>query len=319
MVAVSLMIEGQDGLNWARWRHIVEDAEALGFAGLFRSDHFTNSRPPEKDSLELIVALTWLADHSRRLHFGPLVAPLSWRHPALLARQAAALDDLSGGRLVLGVGTGWQEREHQTFGFDLSDVPTRFGRLEEGLEVLTRLLRSDAPSSFEGAHYHLRDALLLPRPARPGGPPLLIGGNGTRRTLPLVARFADWWNALMVSPEEFRTLSAMLDDLLRAAGRAPESVRRTTMRGVRFARDLDALDALLNTRHEQPEYAGLSLEEAAMRMGTSGWSFVGTPTLIAEQIKAYAAVGAEEVMVQWLAQDDRDGLRAFAEGVFARL
>jgi F420-dependent oxidoreductase-like protein len=319
MVAVSLMIEGQDGLNWARWRHIVEDAEALGFAGLFRSDHFTNSRPPEKDSLELIVALTWLADHTRRIHFGPLVAPLSWRHPVLLARQAAALDDLSGGRLVLGVGTGWQEREHHTFGFDLGDMPTRFARLEEGLEVLTRLLGSDTPSSYEGTHYQLHDALLLPRPARLGGPPLLIGGSGARRTMPLVARFADWWNALMVSPEEFRASSAALDDLLRAAGRTPQSVRRTIMRGVRFGRDLDELDQRLSNRHEQPEYAGLSLEEAAMKMGATGWSFVGTPALIAEQIKAYTAAGAEEVMVQWLAQDDRDGLRAFAEGVFPLL
>lgn len=319
MVAVSLMIEGQDGLNWARWRHIVEDAEALGFAGLFRSDHFTNGRPPEKDSLELIVSLAWLADHTKRIHFGPLVAPLSWRHPALLARQAAALDDLSDGRMILGVGSGWQEREHHTFGLDLGDMRTRFDRLEEGLEVLTRLLRSDTPTSFAGAHYQLREALLLPRPTRAGGPPLLIGGTGPRRTLPLVARFADWWNALMSSPDEFRALSATLDDLLRAAGRPPESVRRTIMRGVRFGRDLDELDQRLSARHEQPEYAGLSLEEAAAKMGASGWSFVGTPALIADQIKAYAAAGAQEVMVQWLAQDDRAGLRAFAEGVFPLL
>jgi F420-dependent oxidoreductase-like protein len=319
MVAISLMIEGQDGLNWERWRHLVEDAEALGFAGLFRSDHFTNSRPPAKDSLELIVALTWLADHTKRIHFGPLVAPLSWRHPALLARQAAALDDLSGGRLVLGVGTGWQDHEHQTFGLDLGDIPTRFDRLEEGLEVLTRLLRSDTPSSFSGAHYRLRDAVLLPRPARPGGPPIMIGGNGARRTLSLVARYADWWNALMVSPEEFRTLSAALDEQLVAVGRPPESVRRTIMRGLRWGRDLDELDQRLANRHDQPEYAELSLEEAAAKMAATGWWMVGTPPMIAEQIKAYAAAGAEEVMVQWLAQDDRDGLRAFTESVFALL
>src|SRR5205085_8928541 len=110
---------------------------------MFRSDHFTNARPPDKDSLEMVVSLAYLADHTQRIHFGPLVAPLSVRTPSLLARQAAALDDLSGGRMILGVGAGWQEREHHLFGYNLGDVPTRMARLEEGLEVITRLFHSN--------------------------------------------------------------------------------------------------------------------------------------------------------------------------------
>src|SRR5260221_14759439 len=102
MVAISIMIEGQNGLTWPRWKRIVKEVEELGFAGLFRSDHFTNANPPDKDSLETIVSLTYLADHSQRLHFGPLVAPVSFRDPRMLARHAAPLDDLSGGRLILG-------------------------------------------------------------------------------------------------------------------------------------------------------------------------------------------------------------------------
>ncbi len=148
MVAVSIMIEGQMGLTWARWQRLVAAVDGLGFAGLFRSDHFTNTRPPDEDSLETIVALTYLADHSRNVHFGPLVAPLSFRDPTMLARQAAALDDLSGGRMILGLGAGWQEREHSLFGHELGDIPTRMARLEEGLAVVTRLLRSDTPSRF---------------------------------------------------------------------------------------------------------------------------------------------------------------------------
>src|SRR5579863_4193023 len=116
MVALSIMIEGQDGLTWPRWKQLVTEVDQLGFAGLFRSDHFTNARPPDKDSLEMIVSLTYLADHTQHIHFGPLVAPLSFRHPTLLARQAAALDDLSNGRMILGIGAGWQEREHTLFG-----------------------------------------------------------------------------------------------------------------------------------------------------------------------------------------------------------
>ena len=97
MVAISIQIEGQNGLTWPYWKRVVAEVEDLGFAGLFRSDHFTNARPPDIDSLETIVSLTYLADHSQRIHFGPLVAPISFRNSTLLARQAAALDDLSGG------------------------------------------------------------------------------------------------------------------------------------------------------------------------------------------------------------------------------
>ncbi|TMF51061.1 MAG: LLM class flavin-dependent oxidoreductase, partial [Chloroflexi bacterium] len=203
MVAISIQIEGQDGLTWPRWKKLVAEVEALGFAGLYRSDHFTNGRPPDKAALETIVSLSYLAGNTQRVHFGPLVAPLSFRHPALLARQAAALDDLSGGRMILGVGAGWQEREHQLFGFDLGDIPTRMARLEEGLEVITRLLKSDEPVTFEGRFFQLRGATLLPRPQRPGGPSILLGGNGVKRTLPLVARYADIWNVLSLTPEGF--------------------------------------------------------------------------------------------------------------------
>src|SRR5947209_18180778 len=173
MVAISIMIEGQNGLSWSHWKRLVSEVEDLGFAGMFRSDHFTNARPPDKISLEMIVSLTYLADHTQRIHFGPLVAPLSMRNPMLLARQAAALDDLSNGRMILGLGAGWQEREHHLFGFDLGDIPTRMSRFEEGLEVITLLLKSDEPVTFEGRFFQLREAILLPRPQRPGGPRIL--------------------------------------------------------------------------------------------------------------------------------------------------
>ena len=110
MVAVSLMLEGQYGMTWSHWKKFVAEVEDLGFAGMFRSDHFTNANPPDLDSLEMIVSLTYLADHTQRIHFGPLVSPFSFRNPVLLARQAAALDDLSNGRMILGVGAGWQRR-----------------------------------------------------------------------------------------------------------------------------------------------------------------------------------------------------------------
>src|SRR5574341_1760325 len=116
MMQIGLMIEGQDGLNWSRWQRILQAAEDLGFQCVFRSDHFTNASPPDKDALELWVSLTYAAGHTQRIEFGSLVCPVTFRHPAMTVRMAAAVDDLSGGRLVLGLGVGGQEREHTKFG-----------------------------------------------------------------------------------------------------------------------------------------------------------------------------------------------------------
>jgi F420-dependent oxidoreductase-like protein len=321
MVAISLQIEGQMGLTWPRWKRLVAEIETLGFAGLYRSDHFTNAFPPDEDSLELIVALTYLAEHTHRIRFGPLVAPLSFRHPTLLVRQAAALDDLSGGRMILGVGTGWEEREHQLFGFDLGDIPTRLARLEEGLEVITRLLRSDEPVTYEGNFFQLRGATLLPRPQRAFGPPILIGGNGVKRTLPLVARYADIWNGQFLTPGEFQERSARLDVLLSEGGRPRESVRRTLFGFLHFGRTMEELDQVLNWRHEEPELVHKSLDEVIEVLRTPAWwsRLVGTPEVLVEQIQAYADAGVEELILVWFDQDNIEALRGFAESILPRV
>jgi F420-dependent oxidoreductase-like protein len=319
MTALSLMIEGQDGLNWARWKRLVAETEDLGFAGLFRSDHFTNAQPPDKDSLEMIVSLAHLADSTRRIHFGPLVAPLSVRDPRLLARQAAALDDLSDGRMILGLGAGWQEREHTLFGYDLGDIPTRMARFEEGMEVLTRLLRSDDPVTFEGRFFHLRGAILLPRPQRTGGPRICVGGNGAKRTLPIAARYADVWNATYLAPAAFRERSAMLDGLARDAGRDPAAIRRTMMLTLYYGEDRDALDRRLSFRHSRKDLAGKSLDEVVEHLSATGRAVVGTPDTVVAQIQAYAAAGVEELMLQYFDQEDIAGLRSFAKTVLPRI
>lgn len=317
MIAISLQIEGQMGLTWSRWKQLVVEVEALGFAGLYRSDHFTDAFPPDQDSLELIVALTYLAAHTRRVRFGPLVAPLSFRHPAILVRQAAALDDLSNGRMILGVGAGWEEREHQLFGFDLGDIPTRFARLEEGLEVITRLLRSDEPVTYEGSFFQLHEATLLPRPQRLGGPPILIGGNSRHRTLPLAAHYADIWNGQELTPSEFQEHSAHLDALLAKVGRPPYSIRRTLYSWLHFGRTVEELDHVLSWRYEEPELAHKSLDEVIAVLRTPTWSsrLVGIPEMLIEQIRTYAAAGVEELILTWFDIENMEALRGFAEGI----
>jgi len=300
---VAIMIEGQNGLTWQHWMNIARAVEDLGYAGLYRSDHFTNANPPDKDSLEMWISLAWLASHTRRIEFGPLVSPVSFRHPTLTARMAAAVDDLSGGRLTLGLGAGWQEREHTNFGHPLLDLKPRFNRFEEGLSVISALLASDQPVDFKGEYYTLSQAVLLPRPVRAGGPPILIGGNGEHRTLNLTARFAREWNAVFLPPAEFARRSAILDRLLIQAGRKPHEVRRSLMTGLILGRTEEAAEAQVAAR------TGGKRSVAEVR---NQGIVAGSPSSIPEQLAALAEAGVQRVMLQWLDLDDLDGLADLA-------
>ncbi|HEV2127541.1 MAG TPA: TIGR03560 family F420-dependent LLM class oxidoreductase [Thermomicrobiales bacterium] len=318
MIELSISVEGVVGLTWPEWKRPVRTVEDIGFAGLYLSDHIVLFfEQPDEPSLELVVALTYLADHTERVRFGPMVSPLSVRDPVMLARQAAALDDLSDGRMVLGVGAGWMEREHTMFGYDLGDIPTRFARLEEGLEVITRLLRSDQPANFEGAFFRLHEAV-LPEPRRPNRPPVMIGGSGPRRTLPLAARFADVWNATGVTPEQLTERMALLDDLLEVAGRRPEDVRRTLTVPVVCWRSPEELEARVRWARRFPPWRSLTADQLVEEIRT--WqAIVGTPEEVASQIRAYAAAGISEIAMQWYASDDIEGLESLAAEVLPQV
>ncbi|UCG23126.1 MAG: LLM class F420-dependent oxidoreductase [Chloroflexota bacterium] len=307
MLDVAIMIEAQNGLNWPRWQRLAKAVEDLGFAGLYRSDHYTNANAPDKDSLELWVSLTWLADNTSRLEFGPLVSPVSFRHPTMTARMASAVDDLSGGRMTLGMGAGWQAREHDHYGWDLLTVPERFARFEEGLEVVTRLLQDGDPVDFDGRYYRLQEAVLLPRPARAGGPPILIGGNGPKRTLPLVARYADEWNGIFVNPHKFAELSGHLDQLLHERGRRPADVRRSLMTGTLFARNQAELERLLDefSAKRDRHYSAAELRDSGI--------VVGAGEEIKGQLADFEAAGVQRIILQWIDLDDLDRLEALAQ------
>jgi F420-dependent oxidoreductase-like protein len=296
MIDVGLMIEGQLGVNWSRWQRLVRVAEEAGYAGLYRSDHFTEPKGPHLDALELWTSLTWLAANTTRISFGPVVAPVSFRDPRIAAWQAAAIHGLAPGRLRFGLGAGWMEREHEEWGFDLLGLDARFQRFAEALEIVTRLLRNKGPVSFSGEFYQLDGAELVPNPVSQGAVPIVIGGNGRRRTLPLAARFADEWNGVYLSPDEFRERSRMLDDLLRDAGRQPGEVRRTLMTRVIFGKDDDQLTERL---------AGESADELR-----SKGQIVGTAQQIPAQLRELEAAGVQGVMLQWV--DDLDDIEGIA-------
>ncbi len=304
-IGVSIMIEGQDGLSWPRWQRLARAAEDLGFAGLHRSDHFLNSQGKAKDALDAWICFAWLASHTERISFGPLVSPTTFRDPVMLAWQASGIDALAGGRLRLGLGAGWNETEHAAFGYKLPALDERFGRLEEGIQVIKALTRSLTPVTFDGTYFQLSDAMMSPRSPRSDGPPIVIGGNGPKRTLPLVAKYADEWNAVYLTIEQFRERSARLDDLLGAEGRPAEAVRRTFMtRGLvgrdeeHLLRQVDA-ESLANLRNRD--------------------AVVGTPGEMVERLGRLESAGVQGVMLQWLDQDDIAGLELIASEVLPQL
>lgn len=307
MIEVAIMVEGQNGLTWQRWQRIATAVEDLGFVGLYRSDHYSNANPPDKESLELWVSLTWLASHSSRIEFGPMVSPVSFRQPTMTARMASAVDDLSNGRLHLGLGAGWQEREHRNYGWELLDVNGRFARFEEGLQIISHLLQKEEPLDFIGDYYRLHEAVLLPRPQRSGGPPILIGGNGPRRTLPLVAQYASEWNAVFLPPAAFAERSQLLDEMLLANGRQANEVRRSMMTGLIFGKNQAILDAKLAQR----TLSATELQERGM--------VVGTGNEIVDQLETLAAAGVQRVMLQWLDLDDLQGLERLATAVLPQV
>ncbi|MBV7330608.1 LLM class flavin-dependent oxidoreductase [Chloroflexi bacterium TSY] len=308
MIEICLTVEGQRGLTWPRWQRLVPAVEELGFAGLFRSDHFYDADPPNQDSLELWTSLTWLAANTKRMSFGTLVTPVSFRHPVHIARTAKDIDDLSGGRMVLGVGAGWGGgvREHEAFGFDILETKERFVRWQEGLEVIKKLLQNDEPVTYTGQYYRLNEATLLPRPQRLSGPTIMIGGNGPdsirpNKMLEMAARYGDEWNGIYRTPAQFTALSAYLDELLDQNNRPRTAVRRSQMKGLIFGRT----DAELANKLD-----GHSVDELWNR-----GLVVGTPAQIVDQLGQLADVGVQRVMLQWADVDDLDGLEAFADAV----
>ena len=223
----------------------------------------------------------------------------------MTAWQASAVDALACGRLRLGLGAGWQEREHTTFGFDLLDTDARFARFQEGLEVITQLLRQEESVTFTGQYYRLQEAKLMPRSPRQTGPPITIGGAGPKRTLPLVAKYADEWNAVSLPLDQYRDRSRLLNDLLTEAGRDPASVRRTMMTRGAIAATAEGVQAKLGDR---------SPEEARAR-----GAIVGTPPEVVPQLTALAEAGVQGVMLQWMEMDDITNLEAIGADVLPQL
>jgi len=209
---------------------LVQAAESAGFDLVTTMDHFYQIEgvgPEEEPMLEAYTTLGALAARTSRIRLAAMVSGVTYRNPAMLAKQVTTLDVISGGRALLGLGAAWNESEHDGYGFEFPPLGERMDRLEEALQICKLMFTEERPS-FEGRYYRIDRALNSPRPIQAGGPKIIIGGSGERRTLRMVARYGDisnWWGNL----DQLKHYSEVLDRHCEAEGRDPDTILRTVM------------------------------------------------------------------------------------------
>lgn len=217
----------QDVADFGELRAIAQAAEQLGYHSLWLYDHFYHFPYPDNVTvLEPWTLMSVLAGATSTIRFGTMVLCHGYRPPTLLAKMAATLDVLSGGRLELGYGAGWHAEEFAGYGYDFPPIATRIRQMEEGLTIMKRLW-TDGRATFQGKHHRLTDAICEPKPVQRPHPPITIGGGGERLLLRSVARHADVWNYFPVPLPEFERKSAVLDAHCRALGRDPQTLQRS--------------------------------------------------------------------------------------------
>ena len=297
---IGLMVEGQNGLTWERWLHILKLAERLGFPSVVRSDHYFIGR--QQDSLDAFLSFVMAARETSNLRFGPLVTPVTFRSPVNVGRMAAQIDILSGGRFVLGMGAGWNEAEHTAYGIPFPPVKERFDRLEEAIQVVKKLWEP-GPATFNGHYYQLSEADCLPKP-QAGRPPILIGGGGEKRTLKAVARYATEWNSVNLTPETYRHKAGVLAQHCEAEGRDPAEIRRSMMAFAAIGPDQASLDRATETimgMFGAP--SGTTNEQFREGLKQRG-AIVGGKEEVVDALGALAREGMEEVQLQHFMFDD---------------
>lgn len=312
-LSVGIMIEGQEGLTWERWQRLARTVEACGYESLFRSDHLTGLfGESRRASLDTWASLTWLATGTSRIRFGPLVCPLTFYHPALLAKRAAAVDQLSGGRLDLGLGAGWHEPEHRMFGIPFPSLKERLDRLDCGARAI-RALGEGRRVTLEQPYYPLAAAESYPLPAR-GRLPLVIGARGEKRALRIVAEHADEWNTTRVTFEDYGVKRTALEHHCDAVGRDPATIKRSLMVPVIVGRT----PAELARRTQTAREIFPRLPEDAQGWLAAGFLY-GPPGEVARDLRRWRDLGIERVMLQMIDQEDLAAIELIAREVLPAL
>jgi alkanesulfonate monooxygenase SsuD/methylene tetrahydromethanopterin reductase-like flavin-dependent oxidoreductase (luciferase family) len=286
---ISLMVEGQEGVTWEQWVALARAAEAAGLEGLFRSDHYRSiARGEPAGSLDAWATLAGLAAVTERLRLGTMVSPVTFRRVPVLAKLVVTVDHISGGRVELGLGAGWYEAEHETYGFAFPPTRERLDELDRQLAELVRQW-TEVPE-------------IQPKPLQQPRPPIIVGGTAKPRTVRAAVAHADEYNTVWPTVEEARERKRVLDAAAREAGREP--LRFSMMTGVVVGRD----EAELRDRLGR-------FKELA---GTDTPPILGTVDQVAERLREYEAVGVERAMLQHLVHEDVEMVGVLGE-VAARL
>lgn len=286
------LVAGPWGMDAGEVVDAVRSAEELGFASCYLGDHFYVGQ--QLESFDPYILFTLIARETGRIRFGPLVTPVMFRAPWNLGRLAAQIDLLSGGRFVLGLGAGWSEAEHRTYGVPYPPLKERFDRLDEAIQVM-QAMWGPGPASFNGTYYRLQEADTLPKPA-PGRPPILIGGGGERRTLALAAKYAHEWSGPGLAPAEFKRKLDVLAEHCGREGRDPSTIRHSMLSmgpiGATQA-DIDAATQQQMDRTPPPEPMTLAEYRAALK---ARGGIVGGVGEIIDSLGQLAEAGVDEAL-----------------------
>ena len=297
----------QQNIEIAECRRLWRWADRAGFDWFDVSDHFYESPMTEKQGpyLECLACLAALACDTGQLRIGTVVLAMDYRHPAVLANALAAIDQLSGGRLEVGLGAGWNEQEYAAYGIPFEPIGRRLDALEEGLQVI-RLLFTERRANFNGRFFQLRDALCEPKPLQPRVP-IWIGGNGERRTLRLIAQYADGWNSPYVTAEQWARLLGVLDRHCEDVGRDPSQIQRD----VNLSFHLAASEA----HRARAEAHFTEVFGAAGDAFRTRGAVTGTPPEAIDALAPYAEAGVDRINIALRPPLDWDALQAWAEEV----
>ena len=292
---LALMIEGQENVTWSDWCALADACEEHGVETLFRSDHYI-SQGNEFGSVahDAWTTIAALAARTCTLRFGTMVSPVTYRAPALLANAAATADHVSGGRIELGLGAGWMEREHRAYGFPFPEMRVRLEMLAEQIEIVHRLWTEERVD-FRGRHYTLEDAPGRPRPVQQPRLPMIVGGSGSRASVEPAFRFADEYNTPFVSPEDAATIREKTRPLR-------FSVMTSCLIGETREDALERAQTLFTRRSRETTF-----EEWLRRVEAVG--VVGSVDEAAERLRAYERAGCDRVMLQHLLHTDLEPVR----------
>ncbi|MGW4797382.1 LLM class F420-dependent oxidoreductase [Nonomuraea sp. NPDC004297] len=296
-----IFTEPQQGATYDDLLAVAQATERLGFDAFFRSDHYQRIGPGDQGpgSTDAWITLAGLARETSRIRLGTLVTPATFRLPGPLAITVAQVDQMSGGRVELGFGTGWYDGEHAAYGIPFPPLGERFGRFEEQLEIVTGLWTSEQGYSFEGRYYRLADSPALPKPVQRPRPPMIIGGFGATRTPRLAATYADEYNVPFRTPADTGEAFGRVRKACEETGRAVRlSVAQTTVVGADRA-EVERRAAAIG---EDPD----ALREHGL---------AGTPAEVVEKLGRLAELGAERVYLQILDLGDLEHLELIAAEV----